>query len=40
MQTFTIKVTGDKLTEADIRRYIWQCHDTLSKDDILVEEIV
>jgi len=38
MQTFTVKVTGDSLTPADIRRYIWQCHESLSKEDIIVEQ--
>lgn len=39
MQTFTIKVTGNGLTEADIRRAIWVSGD-LHEEDILVEEIV
>lgn len=38
MQTFIVKVSGDTLSPADIRKAIWQCSEDLSKDDILVEK--
>ena len=37
MQTFTVKVTGNKLTDKDIREAIW-CTTELSNDQILVTE--
>lgn len=38
MQTFIVKVSGDTLSPAALREAIWQCSDTLSNDDILVEQ--
>ena len=38
MQTFIVKVIGDSLTPADIKKAIWQCSDELSEQDIIVEQ--
>lgn len=36
MQTFTVKIAGDKITAKDIKEAIWQGSD-LSEDEIIVE---
>ena len=37
MQTFTVKVTGDKMTAREIQEAIWQGSE-LSMEEILVTE--
>lgn len=38
MQTFTVKVTGDSLSPADLKRYIYAGSDELTMGDIIVEQ--
>jgi hypothetical protein len=38
MQTFTVKIAGDKTTAKEIKEAIWQTSQELSMEEIIVEE--
>lgn len=40
MQTFTLKVTGEQLTAKELETAIWATFPELSRDEVIVEEIV